>query len=308
MIKRVVLMTGLLVIGLAVPGVETAQASGTSSVISQELQRVRYGYASQVVIANQPFVSDTASNQTNSLDKEVARKSPGKAFLMSLILPGAGQWYYGSKIKAALFLGVEVTTIAMSLKYHSDGNRLTTDFQNFNAAHWHQGDYVYYLQQAYGDPNITSDTASVLSQYQEISHHLPPFGDGQYYEMSGKYNQFAWGWDDAVYESHYLHDSGFVPARITDSTSYPYSARRLIYEAMRHDANNKFSQATAMLMGTLANHVVSAFEAYITTKRHTQKPGGNASTEFSSHLHFDAKLKSVYARHDTPYLKVTYKF
>jgi hypothetical protein len=289
----------LLLLGVAAQG----STAPSSSIVREELQKVRYGYASQVVLANSLF-DDKASTNTKGATGST-HKSPGKAFLMSLILPGAGQYYYGSKVKAAFFLGIEAATIGLSMKYHSQGNDLTTAFQEYNAKYWKQDRYVDYLRQAYQDPNITSD-AGLDSQ--EISHHLPPFGDGQYYEMTGKYDQFAWGWVDAQYHDSTLYQPGFTPQRITDPSKTPYSARRFEYERMRHDANSKFTKATTMLFGTLLNHVVSAFEAYISTRRHNQGPGKGSSSEFSSHIRVNAQLKSVYSRRDTPYLKVTYKF
>jgi hypothetical protein len=301
---RTVLIGALTILGILMLFGAVTQGSTppSSSIIRQELQRVRYGYASQLVLADAPF-ADTAASKSKGVSGPTY-KSPGKAFLMSLIVPGAGQFYYGNKVKAAVFLGIEVATIGLSVKYHSDGNKLTTDYQNFNHEHWKFNSYSYYLQSAYG---VSTDDSVNIGDHPEVSHHLPPAGDGQYFEMTGKYDQFAWGWDDAVLAGHHLHDTGFVPVAAVNDTTIPYSANRLHYEGMRHDANSKFTKATTMLFGTLLNHVVSAFEAYITTRRHNQGHG-SGPTEFSSRIQVNAQLKSIYARRDTPYLKVTYKF
>ncbi|MBN2424341.1 MAG: hypothetical protein JXR46_09065 [Calditrichaceae bacterium] len=55
------------------------------------------------------FNADSLSNMT--IQEEFAKgnlKSPGKAFLYSLILPGCGEYYLGYKNRAALFLGIEI--------------------------------------------------------------------------------------------------------------------------------------------------------------------------------------------------------
>ena len=278
------------------------------TVISEELQRVRYGYASDAMISALA-AADTSSPATRGEASPPKPKSASKAFLLSLVVPGAGQFYYGNKIKAALFLGIEVTTLSLHFKNQNDGNNLTTQYQQFNAAHWSQNSYIEYLREAYNNPSINSDNDSSLLGMTEISHHLHPFGDGQYYEMTGKYNQFAWGWDDAVLGGKHLSDSvtGFVPPRVTGAGTVPQSANRDYYEGLRHDANNKFDVARAFTYWTILNHVVSAVEAYITTRIHNGSSHENTPV-FSSNWHFDASLKSVYSRNDTPYMKVTYKF
>jgi hypothetical protein len=233
-------------------------------------------------------------------------RSPGKAFALSLAVPGLGQWYYGSKVKAVGFVGLEAALWIFHFKYHSDGNKATSAFEQYNRDHWSKESYGTYLYRVYGD----SSDANIDST--EISHHLPNGYTGQYYEMTGKYNQFAWGWDDAIYAGNMLNDPlGYIPARITADEFTPTSAHRMAYEQLRHDANNKFDKARAFAYVALANHVVSAFEAFITTKLHnSRKVGGNSKDgdPFSVRWNVDARLKSVYTRNDTPYFKVTYKF
>ncbi len=303
--KRVILFLVLVAASMSTAAAMTTREGGLpSTVISEELQRVRYGYASQTIITA-TAAADTSSPKVRSEEPQGKPKSASKAFLLSLVVPGAGQFYYGSKIKAALFLGIEITTLSLHFKNLNDGNRMTTQYQNFNAAHWADSSYIYYLQKAYGNPAITSDNDSSLADKTEISHHLPPFGDGQYYEMTGKYNQFAWGWDDATLGGNTLYSA--VPAPVDAPGTVPYSANRLYYEGLRHDANNKFDVARAFTYWTILNHVVSAVEAYITTRIHNGSSHGSTEV-FSSNWHFDASLKSVYSRNDTPYMKVTYKF
>ena len=51
--------------------------------------------------------ADTSSNPELN-ENDITRKSPGRAFLYSLILPGSGEIYTGYKNRAAVFLGIEV--------------------------------------------------------------------------------------------------------------------------------------------------------------------------------------------------------
>lgn len=246
-------------------------------------------------------------------------KSPAKAFFLSLVVPGAGQWYYGSRIKPFIFLGAEATAWGLHTSYHSEGEDLTDEFEAFNQEHWIKDRYDSLLVWTYGvndDEQIDPLTAP------EMTHHLPDTRTQQYYEMTGKYDQFSWGWDDAT-----LDGDGFLtygaenpPPRLFLSDSIPQSPNRFKYETMRNDANNEFDKATRMIYLALTNHLVSAFEAYFMTKfrnnRAEKESGGKEGTTwgktkerpFWSKLKFKPSLKSMHQKNDTPYLKVTYKF
>jgi len=216
----------------------------------QELKRLKYCYA-LALSDDKSFLfaqSEFDSNDNSSLS--VTRggyKSPSKAFLLSLALPGLGQYYSGSKIKAATFVGVEAFAWLMRGKWNSEGTDLTAEFEQFNRDHWSRTVYEEYLFHAYG----VMDDDSVSAP--EVSHHLPDTRTQQYYEMTGKYDQFSWGWDDAMIDSlGYADWDSTFPPTVVGGATVPNSTRRLLYETMRNDANKKFSKANKMLM-LLAN-------------------------------------------------------
>ncbi|MEE8403926.1 MAG: hypothetical protein V3S17_00890, partial [candidate division Zixibacteria bacterium] len=160
----------------------------------QELQKIRYSYALALsdgkVSLFEQAEFDSDDNSSRNVSKS-SYKSPSKAFLLSLALPGLGQYYYGSRIKPVAFLGVEAFAWLMRSKWNSEGTDLTAEFEQFNRDHWSQMRYEEYLFIVYG----VMDDDSVNQQ--EASHHLPDTRTQQYYEMTGKYDQFSWGWDDA---------------------------------------------------------------------------------------------------------------
>ncbi len=220
---------------------------------------------------------------------------PGKAFAMSLLVPGLGQWYNGSKIKAVGFLALDVTSWVLHFKNRSDGNKLTDEFNAFADKYWAQSRYEYYLNGAYGKSDDDSITAS------EVSHHLPDTKTQQYYEMIGKYDQFSWGWDDATLNGLPLDQQSPVLPVVTGSI--PTSNHRFQYEDMRLAANNKFDAADKWLIVMMANHVISAFDALVSAKRHN-----NANGTGFGRVKVKADLRSYAAEFDTPYLKVGYAF
>ena len=278
------------------------------SVFDSELHKLKFNYAYSHSLGN---IADFNANEPEAdfsetkQDKAPGYKSPGKAFLLSLAVPGLGQYYYGSKVKAAAFLGIEATAWIFHASWHSKGQELTDEFQQFNQDHWYQDRYEDYLEVVYGSRDDDSISA------QEVSHNLPDTRTQQYYEMTGKYDQFAWGWDDAILYDSIAYDSATqswgsnTPPAIDSKSTSPFSARRNTYEIMRDNANKKFDNASKMIMVALANHAIAAVEAFITARNkngRVQKPG-----EFSN-WKIKPTLKSYNSRRDTPYLKVTYKF
>jgi hypothetical protein len=100
--------------------------------------------------------------------------------------------------------------------------------------------------------------------------------------MIGKWAQFKHGWDD------------YDPVRDT-------SLNRVAYLGMRDEANNKLESARKWAMVSLANHILSAFDAALTAKRF------NKSRDVFS----DVNVKARMARRDgeeIPQLVLTYKF
>ena len=285
----------------------TIAASAKANKSEQEsfdgqLHKIRYSYALALSDYKASLFAHSESADDNS-SLSVTRsgyKSPSKAFLLSLALPGLGQYYSGSKIKAATFVGVEAFAWLMRGKWNSEGTDLTAEFEQFNRDHWYQSRYEEYLFHAYG----FTDDDSVNEQ--EVSHHLPDTHTQQYYEMTGKYDQFSWGWDDADLNGlGYADWDSTFPTAVVGGSTIPNSPRRLLYETMRNESNKKFSKANKMLMMVFANHLISAVEAFLSTKKRNES--SSYDPEFSR-LKVETSLKSTYGWRDTPYLSVGYKF
>ena len=274
------------------------------SFFEQDRQRIRYSsFVSMTEPAGTLFADAQASDVDQAFEsKPIKRKSPFKAFALSAILPGAGQFYCGSRIKPLLYLGAEAAAWGFQFKYRSDGDDATDAYHEFNHEHWSRTDYEKYLSLAY---DVADDE---LVTAREVSHHLPDDLTQQYYEMTGKYNQFAWGWDDAVLNGNSLDDYivvDTIPPIAGDSTT-PYSARRFVYEGMRDDANNKYNRADKMIIVALINRLVSGFEAFFSARKINRRIVGGTSA--FSLIDVDVSLKSYHSRRDTPYMKLSYKF
>ncbi len=221
-------------------------------------------------------------------------KNGKKAFLYSLLLPGAGQLYVGSRVKAAAFFGIEVLSWTGVFYYHHKGDVKTDLFNAYADAHWSNDRYsdFLYINWQVRDDDSTFNTPGDPTSGFFFTHHLPNTKTQQYYEMIGKYNQFVFGWDDVT------------PLTTPDrhATEHTYSAHRLHYEDMRHDANNMYHRATTSLLVMMVNHVISGFEAAWSAKRHNDR-----LDESSQKLSFRAMAASnEYGRF--PMLTMRYRF
>jgi hypothetical protein len=293
-------------IGVALTGSAYATPVARHSALSLEAQKIRFPITSAAKGDYALAVLTAGSTDDFSPSADHREKSPIKAFLLSAAVPGLGQYYYGSRVKPFVFLGVEAAAWSLYFKWHGDGMDATRAFELFQQTHWSRDAYENkFLLWTYGH---TDDDSIVAS---EVSHHLPDESTQQYYEMTGKYDQFAWGWDDAVLGDRTLDDysNDNKPPRMVAADSIPYSARRFDYEEQRHDANQKLDRARKMIMVSVANRLVSALEAFLVTRHRNETANHPAGKEgFLSNVKVDARLKSYHEKNDTPFVKFTYSF
>ena len=211
---------------------------------------------------------------------EFKAKSPTKAFLFSLILPGAGEFYAKSKIKAGIFFGLEALFWTGYFVYHNKGAKKEDEFKAFADEHWNRQAYHDSLQIRYGIDIDTFTQPYIVSPYDPldtlyITHVLPPTNDQQYYEMVGKYDQFRFGWEKEAYRFSYLD--------------------------MRDKSNNYFNKARYTLMATLGNHLLSAFDGALTARMYNKK-----KDRFSQ---IEARIRLVQRENELiPNLAINFKF
>ena len=225
-------------------------------------------------------------------DSRIAKpKSPFKAFALSFLIPGAGQVYMGSEVKAAVFLGIEALSWTGYFVYQKSGDDRTGEFEFFADTHWSEnryGDFLFRNWEVRDDDSVFSDFGGYY-----FTHHLPDTKTQQYYEMIGKYDQFVFGWDDVDTVA-----SPPTPASLDGA----YSANRMTYEDMRHKANQMYGRATASLIVMMVNHVVSGVEAALAARSYNKRIDESAG---------NVTIKAVTAELNGthfPMLTVTYRF
>ncbi len=220
------------------------------------------------------------------------KKSPLMAGLLSAAIPGTGELYTQSYWRAGGFLAAEVALWVVYAAYTSKGNNQTDFFQSYADEHWSVVLYAQWIEKYAGQLNpgvngsglVTGngsqppwervDWAKLNTVEEQIAqktgngftHKLPRRPEQQYYELIGKYPQFAAGWDDAS-----ITPEDIILNRV--------SARFLEYAEMRGKANDFFTIASTSASVLVANHILSALDA------------AWSAAQFNQQLKFEAHLK-----------------
>jgi hypothetical protein len=216
----------------------------TQAELEQSMRMLRFSQSS--------FLAQEIEPITEQEDVDIygfKGKSLKKAFVYSLLVPGSGEFYAGSKIKAAAFFGLDVALWALYFNYRGKGKDKENEYKDFADDNWSKTGYEDYLRDSLNitsdwDPYVVGDDTLILS------HHLPNTTTDQYYEMIGKYEQFRWGWTDYDGETSFDREN---------------------YMGMRHKSNDLLNKATYSAMFSLANHTLSAFDAAITVRNYNKK-------------------------------------
>jgi hypothetical protein len=238
-------------------------------------------------------------------------RSPGIPFLASAVLPGAGQWINGQRVKALVAVSLEAAIITGYVVTRQNGLQAEDDFRVFAHDGWSPtryaswlNDYREYLNDELG-ASITAppvqlvqgvdltrpsawsaaERALVQQMFNQItaierqafhpetgavfSHQLPDFGDQQYYELIGKYFQFAPGWED--YPAWRGADDGFLPAidpELTGANGSKPNVSATFYRYARDhaDAQDLLRQASRISLLLVFNHLIAGIDAAVSAK------------------------------------------
>ncbi len=228
-------------------------------------------------------------------DETSEKLNPGRALMLSAIVPGAGELYAGSKIKAALFFGLEVACWYGAITNAQKGNDKEKDFEAFADANYRESYYRdlewFAAQNQLGtNPTPLPDGMDTIEEWNELSwqdktgylpknftHELPSEKTQQYYESIGKYlTQFGWGWGDWIDHPNTPTDiNGHALANNYDWTSSvgaDYSTFMVHdYIDMRAESNEFLDKSAMFFSIVMVNHVVSAMDAGFTVRNKNKK-------------------------------------
>ena len=190
-------------------------------------------------LANQSSVT-MAANQALQ-----PRKSPNEAFLYSLVIPGMGQLYTGAK-RGYVYIAAEAGFLATFFLLRNSAANTRDDYRDVVREH-----VVFIGPGSFEDWDPIEDFEHA-TQYETWNHD---------YDSEATRNRTGkWYWadlnPDLKNENHRdLEERGLG------------SKHRLEAFDLRQKANDTFERAKLFLGLAILNHVVSAVEARITTKR-----------------------------------------
>lgn len=266
---------------------------------------------------------------------------------LSALLPGLGQAYNRQWIKAVAGVAIEAALVAGYFHYRGRGRDDEAAYQAYAHAHWVPTKYAIWLQDysdwlpltqrhdfdvpfdidfSRPDSWTVDDRSRVRAFFNDIravegviyhpetsaafSHKLPYFGEQQYYELVGKYFQFAPGWVDYAgvdcipgdegctfpwldSEGNYI-DAVMDPERTGAGGSKPNVQGRMLEYARNHEsANDLLRTASRVTSFILLNHIVAAIDAAVFAKLHNDRVSANVSATLDQ---FGEVAPSAYVR------------
>ena len=127
------------------------RAEGLPSILSEEGQAFLVGLRA---------VEGDADPEPAPHPETRKGKSSKRAFLLSALVPGLGEWYAGSKKRGLIFFGAEAALVGMWVAWTGKGNDLEEEFRAVADEHW--------------DPlNYLAWRGSTISNNSSITHALP---------------------------------------------------------------------------------------------------------------------------------------
>lgn len=223
-------------------------------------------------------------------------RSPRRAMFYSLLIPGAGQYYARSKVRAGFFAAVEIACFAVQYNFRNRGSKKDKEFKDFTDDHYSHSAFMdWYNAATFDEPNnvvagrINPDS---LAHYES---YMTERGDKthNYYEMIYKYNEFVHGWDDAtptlqeLIDLNDFYDS--TKANLQPPTPYGFSARQDTAAKLSQAANDEYKKAADVWIAILINHLCSAIDAGLTAKRYNRSLLKYEKTSFLDRLHLESK-------------------
>ncbi len=162
-------------------------------------------------------------------------KEPWRAFLMSFVLPGAGEHYSGARLKSKVFFLSEVGFWASFISFRHLGN-------------WRSDDYRLYAATAAG-----ADVQGKDDRFFDILG---------FYDSREEYNKVAGAYD---------HNRVYFPDTKTYFWNWQSTDARLKYRSLKNDSKSYYRKSNFSLGLIIANHLISAADAYWSAKRHNRQ-------------------------------------
>jgi len=230
------------------------------------------------------------------------REKTGYALLSSAIIPGSGQAANNKWLRAGLYFVAEAILVGVHIKSYNDAQAEQRRYEQFANNNWSVVNYAKWLVNYHEQNNLSnqyidelkSQISGTTAEYnpqedwtkvdikvlrnverntpfvysdQDIgnsfSHVMPDYGSQQYYELISKYYQYGSGWNDFGKDPN-GNDLDSRYRLNWDGSDMPVNF--LQGAALAEDFNDSYRLAGNMVSLIILNHIVSAFDAFLTVK------------------------------------------
>lgn len=251
--------------GTAGPGVATSVFYGREEFTGvRELrfdERLAY-HGTRLEMPTVSFLAGPSASAGPAGGASWSGRKTALAMIASAILPGMGELYCYTASRDNWTLARVPAFVALDgymwygyFHNHSVGKDYKHDYEVYADAHWNLdrflanhpccaslggcGTWQYYNEHCQG-------------QYNYFVYTPKESSTEEYYENIGKYNAFAFGWDDA---------QAWDYSNVNEATDYQYwTPHRQYYWSLRKDSDRYLLRADNYLMGLLVSRVVSILD------------------------------------------------
>ncbi len=206
--------------------------------------------------------------------------SPGKVFLLSALVPGAGQLTMGQK-RGWLFLAADVAVWAGYLSMRGAGKDAEDEYATFAQQHY-----------TLTNPDFTNDAERGWLEWWDLFRRLDPeymYADSvywqyieddyehsksSYYQEIAESNGYIYGWDDWAPDPSGNNDEYWGFDSDSGGLYFNYiSEHRDEFRSLRKDASDKMAWASRLVGAAVALRAVSAIDA-LRSARSAREQGG----------------------------------
>lgn len=222
------------------------------------------------------------------------REKSGLALISSAVIPGTGQAANNKWVRAGAYFLAEIVFLGIHFKSYNDAKAEQRRYEQFADGNWSVVTYAKWLVDYHDQNNLSNQhlgdlraeiagTSAAYDPQQDwqkvdiellrmveretpfvypdgengnnFSHEMPDYGSQQYYELISKYYQYGPGWNDFPASQYQLNwDGSDMPSNFVRGS------------ALAEDFNDSYRLAGNMVSLVILNHIISAFDAFLTVK------------------------------------------
>jgi hypothetical protein len=256
-------------------------------------------------------IFDTASvaeERTIDFHRNLSQyRSPQKAFLYSLLLPGFGQAYNKNYWRTGLYAAVEIGMITGAIYFRKDATKIRKEAENFAETHFDTtklsnfyktltdfgydkyttdiiaegftiGDVIFGGGGIFSDeyevfvtPETTDTTYILDPNGYAYKEYMKQFSEDFYGNIRTSYA--TQGWSDANFNAYDIDTTFDNPPYviINGQRGFGISSNQRHFISLMDESAKQGRRGSAFVVGIFVNHIASAMDAFLSTIIHNRK-------------------------------------